>query len=157
MNKLLSSSRYLAWIGVLALLITSLAAFCWGVSKMVDALILTFSTLGHDPGIIIAFVEIVDSFLVATTLLIFSLGLYELFIGELGLPKWMIVHNLHDLKVRLGSMLVLVMAVTFLEKLVEWKSALETLFFALAIAVISAILIVFGFLRDKDGKDTPSA
>jgi uncharacterized membrane protein YqhA len=152
MNKLLSSSRYFAWIGILALLVTALTAFCWGVAKTVYAVVLTFSTQGHDPGIIIALVEIVDAFLVATTLLIFSLGLYELFIGELGLPRWMIIHNLHDLKTRLGSMLVLIMAVKFLEKLVEWKDAQETLFFALGIGAVAAVLIAFGFLRDKEGK-----
>jgi uncharacterized membrane protein YqhA len=149
MNKFLSLSRYLVLIGVLALLLTSLTAFFWGVAKVVEAVTLTFSTLGKDPGIIIALIGIVDAFLVATTLLIFSLGMYELFIGELGLPQWMIVHNLHDLKTRLGSMLVLVMAVKFLEKLVEWKDARETLFFGLAIAVISAVLIAFGVLREK--------
>jgi uncharacterized membrane protein YqhA len=93
--------------------------------------------------------EIVDAFLVATTLLIFSQGLYELFIGELGLPQWMIIHDLHDLKTRLGSMLVLVMAVKFLEKLVEWKDAIDTLYFGLAIALVSATLIAFGLLGEK--------
>ena len=149
MNKILSSTRYLSWIGVISLLVASLAAFCWGVAKTVTTIILVVSSLGHDPGIILALMEIVDAFLVATTLLIFSQGLYELFIGELGLPQWMIIHDLHDLKTRLGSMLVLVMAVKFLEKLVEWKDAIDTLYFGLAIALVSATLIAFGLLGEK--------
>jgi uncharacterized membrane protein YqhA len=60
------------------------------------------------------------------------------------------IHNLHDLKSKMGGLLVLVMAVKFLEKLAEWKNGQETLFFALAIAVIAAALITFSVLGGKD-------
>ncbi len=150
MRKFLASTRYLIIIAVLALLLASLAAFGWGVSEAVAAVWLVITSLGREPGIIIALIEVVDAFLVATTLLIFALGLYELSVGELKLPKWMIVHNLHDLKSKLGSMLVMVMAVKFLEKLAAWQDALQSLFFALAIASISAVLIAFSRLSDKD-------
>ena len=104
------------------------------------------------PGFIghVALVEVVDAFLVAMALLVFSLGLYELIIGELNLPPWMAVHNLHDLKSKLSSLLVLVMAVKFLEKLAEWKNGLETLYFALAIAVVAAILVAFNVFGVKE-------
>lgn len=150
MGKFLAGTRYLALIGVLALLVATLAAFGWGIAKTVEAVSLVVSSLGSDPGIIISLVEIVDAFLVAMALLIFSIGIYELFIGELGVPNWMKIHNLHDLKTRLGSILILVMAVKFLEKLAEWKNPQETLFFALSIALISGILIAFGILREKE-------
>ena len=150
MGKLLAGSRYLVLIGVLAMLVGALAGFGWGVAKTVEAISLVITSLGKDPGIIIALVEIVDAFLVATALLIFALGLYELSVGPLNLPEWMVVHNLHDLKAKLGSVLVLVMAVKFLEKLAGWKDAQETLFFALAIAAISAVLIAFSALGGKD-------
>ena len=52
----------------------------------------------------------------AMALLLFG-HIYELLIGELSVPAWMKIHDLHDLKTRLGSILVLVMAVKFLEKL----------------------------------------
>ena len=150
MSKFLASTRYLVLIGVLALLAAALAAFGWGAVKTVDAIGLIVTSLGEDPGIIIALVEVVDAFLVATALLIFSLGLYELTVGELKLPSWMVVHSLHDLKTRLASILILVMAVKFLEKLAEWRDARETLFFALAIAVISGVLIAFGAFKEKE-------
>lgn len=150
MNKFLSSTRFLAIVGVFSLLVAALAAFGWGVAKTVDAVILVVSSLGRDSSIIIVLIEVVDAFLVATALLIFSLSIYELFIGELGLPQWMVVHDLHGLKTRLGSILVLVMAVKFLEKLAEWKNAQDTLFFALGIAAISAVLIAFGVFKGKE-------
>ena len=150
MGKFLTSTRYLALIGVLALLVAAFAAFGWGIAKTAEAVSLVVSSLGSDPGIIISLVEIVDAFLVAMALLIFSIGIYELFIGELGVPDWMKIHNLHDLKTRLGSILILVMAVKFLEKLAEWKNPQDTLFFALSITLISGILIAFGILREKE-------
>ncbi len=150
MKKILSSSRFLAYIGVFSLMVAALAAFGWGVAKTVDAVILVVSSLGRDVNIIIALIEVVDAFLVATALLIFSVSIYELFIGELGLPEWMVVHDLHGLKTRLGSILVLVMAVKFLEKLAEWKNAQDTLFFALGIAAISAVLIAFSAFKGKE-------
>ena len=150
MKKVLTSTRYLALIGVLALLVAALAAFGWGIAKTVEAVDLVISSLGRDPGIIISLVEIVDAFLVAMALLIFSIGIYELFVGELDVPVWMKIHDLHDLKTRLGSILILVMAVKFLEKLAEWKNAQDILFFALAIALVSAVLIAFSALREKE-------
>jgi uncharacterized membrane protein YqhA len=150
MKKFLAGTRYLAIIGSLALLVTALAAIAWGVIRMVDAIQLIITSLGHDPGITIALVEVVDAFLVASTLLVFSLGIYELMIGELPVPEWMQVHNLHDLKAKLGGMLILIMAVKFLEKLVNWQDARDTLFFALAIAAVSAVLITFSQFGGKD-------
>jgi uncharacterized membrane protein YqhA len=150
MAKFVSATRFLAILAVISLLLAALAAFGWGVSNTVEAVALVITSLGRDAGIIVALVKVVDAFLVAIALLIFSLGLYELVIGELKLPAWMVVHNLHDLKAKLGSLLVLVMAVKFLEKLAEWKDARETLFFALSIAVIAAVLIAFSILGGKE-------
>jgi uncharacterized membrane protein YqhA len=150
MNKFLSSTRYILVVGVLALLVASLTAFGWGVVKTVDAVRLVITSTAKGPGITIALIEVVDAFLIATAILIFAFGLYELFISDLSIPDWMQIHNLHDLKAKLAGVLVLVMAVKFLEKLVEWKDARETFFFALAIAFISAALIAFSAFGGKD-------
>jgi uncharacterized membrane protein YqhA len=150
MNKFLSSTRYIILLGVFSLLGAALAAFGWGIVKTVDAIALVITSVAKDPGITIALIEVVDAFLIATAILIFALGLFELFIADLSLPDWIQIHNLHDLKAKLGGVLVLVMAVKFLEKLAEWKNAQETLFFALAIAVISAALIAFSAFGGKD-------
>lgn len=150
MSKLLEKSRYLAIIGVLALLVASLAAFGWGTMKMVTTVMLIVESLGQDAGITVELIEIVDSFLIATALLIFAVGLYELFIGEVKAPEWMLPHNLHDLKAKLSSMIVLVMGVKFLGKLVEVKDYDSLLKFGAAVALVSAVLIAFGVFGHKD-------
>jgi uncharacterized protein (TIGR00645 family) len=150
MGKLIESSRYLTIIGVLALLLSSLGAFGWGAVKAIKALVIIISSYGQNPDIVIALVEVVDSLLVATILLIFAANMYELFIADLNLPDWITAHNLHELKTKLSSVIVLVMAVKFLEHLVEWKDPYNTLLFGLAIAVVSAILIAFTYFGGRD-------
>jgi uncharacterized membrane protein YqhA len=98
----------------------------------------------------VAFIELMDAFLIATGLLIFALGLYELFVHDLTLPEWLTLHNLHDLKARLSSVIVLVMTVAFLEHLVEWQDPQGTLFFGIAVTVVSAALIAFSKLGEKE-------
>jgi uncharacterized membrane protein YqhA len=150
MKFILEKSKYLALIGVVALLLAAVAAFAWGTLKTVDTVSLVVSSLGRDKAITVELIEIVDSFLIATALLIFSVSLYELFIGKLDLPEWMLAHDLHELKTKLSSMVVLVMAVKFLEKLLDVKDAASLLQIGVAITLMSAVLIAFGYFGKKD-------
>jgi uncharacterized membrane protein YqhA len=150
MSKILVSSRYLAIIGVICLLFGALAAFGWGALKTYYTIMVIIKSAGEAPAITIELIELVDAFLIATALLIFPASLYELFIGEVALPEWMLAHNLHELKTKLSSMVVLVMAVKFLEKLVETKDAVDLLYRGIATALISAVLIAFGYFGTKD-------
>jgi len=150
LKTILEKSRYLAIIGVVSLLIAALAAFAWGTLKTVTATLLVIRSAGRDAGITLELIEIVDIFLIATAILIFAASLYELFIGELNLPEWMLAHNLYDLKGKLSSMIVLVMAVKFLGKLQETKDTEALLQTGIAISVVSAVLIAFGYFGKKD-------
>lgn len=150
MSKLLEKSRYLAIIGVLGLLAATLAAFVWGVFQTTHALVLIAESQGKDVGITVALIEIVDSFLIATTLLIFSVNLYELFIADVDVPEWMVSHDLYELKTKLSSMIILVMAVKFVEKLVDIKNYSDLLQFGAAITLVSGALIAFGYFGHKD-------
>lgn len=141
MVKLLEKSRYLSIIGIVSLLLASLAAFLWGAVKTTNTLVTIVSSIGQDPYITVALIELMDSFLIATGLFIFAISLFELFIARLPLPAWMLAHNLQELKEKMGGIIILVMAVKFLEHLVEWKDPLDSLFFAIAMAVVSAALI----------------
>ncbi|MFZ5878155.1 MAG: YqhA family protein [Chloroflexota bacterium] len=150
MKTILEKSRYLAFIGIVSLLMAALAAFAWGTLRTFHAVMLVIESLGADAAITIEFIEIVDSFLIATAILIFAVSLYELFIGDINLPEWMLAHNLHDLKAKLSSMVVLVMGVKFLQKLVDYKDAEDLLHVGLSIAAVSAALIAFGYFGKKD-------
>ena len=150
MKFILEKSKYLALVGVIALLFAAVAAFAWGTFKTVNTIFLIFSSQGMDKAITVELVEIVDSFLIATAVLIFATSLYELFIDKLDLPEWMLAHDLYDLKTKLSSMIVLVMAVKFLEKLLDVKDANALLQIGIATALMSAVLIAFGYFAKKD-------
>ena len=118
MEKLLQKSKSLVLIAVVSLLAASVAAFIWETVKtffVIKGLIVTY---GKDPFSLVAIIELMDIFLIATALFIFSVGLYELFIKDIVLPDWLVIRSLHDLKIKLSSVIVLVMAVTFLKHLV---------------------------------------
>jgi len=150
MGKILEKSRYMTIAGVLSLLVAALVAFVWGIFQTIHAAVLIIETQGGDPGITVALIEIVDAFLIATTLLIFSVNLYELFVADVSVPDWMVAHDLYELKTKLSSMIVLVMAVKFAEKLVEVKNYSDLLYFGTAISLVSVTLIAFGYFGHKD-------
>jgi uncharacterized membrane protein YqhA len=108
------------------------------------------ASYGQDPYIAISLIELVDSFLIATVLFVFAVSMYELFINPLPLPDWMLAHNLQELKDKLGGVIILVMVVTFLEHLVEWKDPYDSMLFAVAVAVVSLVLIALGRFGTKD-------
>jgi uncharacterized membrane protein YqhA len=150
MKLLLEKSRYLALIGVFSLLIAAVAAFTWGTLKTAAAILLVIQSMGKEASITVEFIEIVDAFLIATAILIFAVSLYELFIDKLDLPEWMLAHNLYELKGKLSSMIVLVMGVKFLQKLLEMKDTEDLLRTGIATALMSAVLIAFGYFGKKD-------
>jgi uncharacterized membrane protein YqhA len=83
MKKLLVSSQFIVLIGVIFILIASLAEFIdasWLTIKLITNLLQHYEN-GH--GSQVKFIQLMDNYLIATGLLIFSLGLYQLFIEPL--------------------------------------------------------------------------
>ncbi|MDV2989858.1 MAG: YqhA family protein [Dehalogenimonas sp.] len=148
-KAVLEKSKYITLVAVFSLLAASLVAFILGLIQSVRILIDLFANFGINGTDIIPLIEIMDIFLIATVLLIFAFGLYELFIGDLKLPEWLIIKNLHDLKTKLSSIVIMVMAIIFLKHLVLWEDPQGTLFFGLAVAVVAATLIAFNQTGDK--------
>lgn len=94
-------------------------------------------------------VEVVDGYLLATVMLIFSLGLYELFISDIdqahgskSSSKILIVNNLDDLKSRLAKVILMIMIVTLFEEALNMKMStpLDLVYLGASIALISLAL-----------------
>lgn len=149
LKRLVESSRYLVVLGVLCSLLASGAAFLWGTWKT-GTLMWNLAANGGDiPHLAVRLIELMDKFLIATGLYIFAVGLHDLFLGELNLPKWLDIHDLHDIKSRIISILVLVMGIVFVEHLVQWEKPVETLAFGAAIAVVILALLTFNRFSEK--------
>lgn len=150
MDALLNYSRKFVLIAVIALFALSLAAFILGAVSVFTTIRGLIET-SENTDAAIRFIELMETFLIATGLLIFAIGLYELFIREVAvMPVWLEIKNLHDLKAKLGGIVVLVMAITFLKHFVRWEDPLGTLFFATSTAVVASALVAFSHFGGKD-------
>lgn len=150
MKWLVERSRYLSMVGIVSLLVGVIAALYVGAEKTVKVVQIAF--LHHEsnnPTLYVLF-EALDSFLVAVALLVIAVSLYELFIGELEVPDWMLVKNLNELKAKFGFVLIPVMAVKFVQKLLESASALDTLYYGTAVALVALSLTAFNYVSEKE-------
>ena len=150
MVQIFRISRWVVILGVISLLLSALAAFGWSVAKTIDAIALIVASYGHDNGIAIALVSVVDTVLIGSVLFVSAASIYEIFIDKLDLPSGMLAHNLSELKSKLGAILVLIMALKFVEHLVEWKDAMNTLLYAIGIGIVSAALIALSYFGSKE-------
>lgn len=103
------------------------------------------------PGIIARIVEIIDGYLLATIMLIFAFGLYELFISRIDAAedsefanRVLLIRSFDDLKDRLAKVVFLVLVVKFFEHALrmEFASSLELLYLALGIALIAVGIVL---------------
>jgi uncharacterized membrane protein YqhA len=94
-------------------------------------------------------VKIVDGYLLATVLLIFALGLYELVVGKIraaqdgrGPEGVLVIRSLDDLKNRLAKVILMILVVTFFERVnaVRTATAMDLLLFAGGIALVGLAL-----------------
>jgi uncharacterized membrane protein YqhA len=148
LRPVLTSSRYLVLAAVVGALVAAIALFAYGVAETFVVLAETLakgevSSKGAKAHTL-AFIEIVDLFLLGTVLLMIALGLYELFIdANLALPEWLHFRTFDDLKHKLVGVVIVVLAVLFLGFVVSGTDAGELLSIGAAIAMVIAALSYF--------------
>lgn len=107
-------------------------------------------------------VEVVDGYLLATFMLIFSLGLYELFVSDIDeahgsrtSSKILVINNLDDLKQRLAKVVLMIMIVNVFEKALKipMTQPLDLLYLSGAIALIG-VALYFTHASESHGKDS---
>ena len=156
---LLWNSRLLVFVAVIGSLLSSLAIF---YMTAVDVSVMVSHVLHYGSSELASgerelmraetvkhVVEIVDGFLLSTVLLIFSMGLYELFISKIEqasdsehASSVLVVENLDDLKSRLAKVIMMILIVRFFEFAIETKftSATDLLMFGGGIAFLGLAL-----------------
>ena len=152
MKWLVEKSRYLALFSVFGLLAGAFLSLFWGLFKTFETFKLTFTHYADGDYKLISLFDCLDSFLVSAALLVLGISLYELFIGELDVPDWMLVKDLNELKAKFTFVIVPVLAVKFVEKLLQSENALETLYYGIAVALVSASLSAFNLVSQKEKK-----
>lgn len=156
-EKLLWNSRFMVLVAVLSSLLLSLVLF---VVTTIDVLSL-FIHAGEYLGVTIEArkilkiemiahtVSAIDGFLLATILLIFALGLYELFISDIDdaknsgcSVKVLVINSLDDLKSKLAKVILMILVVTFFEVSLSmiFTGALDLVYFSFGILMVSLAL-----------------
>jgi uncharacterized membrane protein YqhA len=101
-------------------------------------------------------VEVIDGYLLATIMLIFAFGLYELFISRINAAEGnnmasriLLIHSLDDLKDRLAKVVLLILVVKFFKHALHLSFSLpvDLLYLSIGIALIAGAL----YLSHKAG------
>jgi uncharacterized membrane protein YqhA len=148
-ERSLAASLLLAIIPVGVLVLAALGAFVYGAAVFVDSIVEISRhpfPVSHQVGL---FLLDIDLFLIGATLLISAVGFYELFIreihvdGVMKMPAWLEMRDLNDLKGRVIAMIVMVLAVSFVELAVDAPNGLQILELGGGVAVVILALTVF--------------
>jgi uncharacterized membrane protein YqhA len=161
-ERILAVSRLLVLIPVIFLVLDAAASFVYGADILVRTLTEVIGEPAHVGARLGRFLVVMDTFLVGVTLMILAFGFYELFVPtreregqKFWLPAWLEMHDLEDLKARVVSMLILVAAITFVDRLVESQNQQEILFLGVGVSIIIVALTAFlwfGRSRPPGGK-----
>ena len=158
-ENVLWSTRFIVLTAVIVSLLSSIALFYmtsvdafYMLKHLVDyaspTITETMRNEIHD-ATITHIVEIVDGYLLAAVLLIFGLGLYELFISKIDpassdsrSSNILLISSLDDLKNRLAKVILMILIVNFFEHVInqQFKTALELFYLAGGIALIGLAL-----------------
>jgi uncharacterized membrane protein YqhA len=167
-EKMLWNSRFIVLSAVIASLAAALAMF---YMASVDAVYMISHLVEYaSPGLtgeervalrsttVTHVVEIVDGYLLATVLLIFALGLYELFISKINHAEGsesasnvLMITSLDDLKSRLAKVVMMILVVRYFEFALgmSFTSPLDLLLFASGIALLG-LALYFSHMADKN-------
>lgn len=153
----LARSRYLILIAVAGSFLAATTLLAYGGIEVVVliAQAITYGEVSQKgaKSLALAFIEMVDLFLLGTVFYIVALGLYELFIDdELPLPQWLEIHDLDGLKNKLVGVVIVVLAVLFLGQVVTWDGERDLLGYGASIALIIAALTYFLGSKGKKGE-----
>ena len=101
----------------------------------------------------------VDLYLIGVVMLLFSFGLYELFISDIDVAKdkddednqLLAIHSLDQLKDKISKVIVMVLVVGFFQKVghTEYVGALDLLYLALSITAVAVGLYFLGKVGKK--------
>lgn len=106
-------------------------------------------------------VEVVDGYLLATVMLIFSLGMYELFISDIdqahgskASSKILVIGSLDDLKSRLAKVILMILIVTLFQEAINMKltTPLDLVYLGASIALI-ALALYFSHAAEPDHRE----
>ncbi|WOT04747.1 YqhA family protein [Shewanella youngdeokensis] len=158
-ERFLWGSRLSVMVGVLSCILGAFAVFAMGLKdvfhmvQLVWEYVLTGSH-GIRNELVMVVIEILDTFLLGSVLIIFAFGLYELFISNLNEAsqsepgdKILIITSIDSLKSKLGKVILMMLIIKVFSFFAEMKPAtsIELLYMG-----ITVVLIAWSLKLSKD-------
>lgn len=164
-EKVIYGCRFLAFFAVWGSLVGSLLCFIKGSTYVVASFMDYYVKQGK---VIMTLVEAIDIYLLGTVMMVFGMGLYELFVSNLdsatsphsrsnlfGIfplkerPPWLEIKSVNALKTKLGHVIVMILLVGLLEKsrIVEIITTGDLLCFSASILLSSGSLYLLSRLN----------
>lgn len=160
-ESLLWKSRFIV---ILAVIFSFLGSVILFVIASVDVIHVTAYVFKHawaevhpehfHTDIVTGVIEAIDLYLIAVVLLLFSFGIYELFIGKIRAAdatesnSILVINSLDQLKDKLAKVIIMVLVVNYFQRVLHtsYTTPLELLYFSLAIVGLAVGLYFTGKL-----------
>jgi uncharacterized membrane protein YqhA len=142
-KRVLDRAPLLAVVGVVGLAVTSVVTSVWTVAKTVQLVVDLLDGGWRDDASIVDLLVVVEGYLLAVVQVIIAVGLYELFVGDLDVPDWLVARSFDDLKAWLVDSLVVFVAIKGVERLVATKDPMDALTNSGAVAILLVALTIF--------------
>ena len=158
-------TRFLVLSAVIFGLIGALVLFVVASMDIYGVAVYAFNTIvthahpeNFHEDIVSGIIGAVDLYLIAVVMLIFSFGVYELFISPIDHSdeakndsKILSITTLDQLKDKIAKVIVMVLVVNFFQRVLHTKydGALEMLYFALAVTALAVGLFFLGKVGKK--------
>lgn len=159
-RQVLSATRLLTLVAVLCSFAGALLMSVLGLANTIQAFAIQLgryqTELPGEEATIVLLIGALDRFLIAIVLLFFGYGIYTLFVrpdttpSELGLPRWLHVERIGQLKQTLAEVIIVVLFVLFLRVALEtfvasdpemsWLDAATFLLLPTAIVLLAGAL-----------------
>ena len=146
-ERSLWSLRFIVILGVIFGALSAIVLFLAGSREIYDLVVGYIqggSHLSHE-DILIGIIGAVDFYLIGLVLIIFTFGIYELFISDIdiariegGFGSLLDIKNLDDLKNKIIKVIIMVLIVTFFQRILSMKftTSIDMLAMAISICVI---------------------
>ena len=158
-------SRYLTLLAVIGSLVSAIVLFVYGTINVCVAfkgfLHLDVGAGRMEQGEMLAtFVSSVDIYLFAMVLIIFSMGVYELFISKIDpvetrfdtRPSWLRITSIDDLKSSLGKVILMVLIVSVFEHSLSigYERTVDLLYASVAVVLVALALYITHLSNRKE-------
>lgn len=171
LEKVIYGCRFMTFMAVSGSLIGSLLCFIKGCTFVAQSFMEYFA---HSSKVILLLIDAIDVYLLGTVMLVFGMGLYELFISNLDTvksqsenetpytsslfgmfilkarPKWLDITTVNELKTKVGHVIVMLLLIGLLEKsmIAVIQSPLDLLCFSASVLLSSGCLLLLSKLKD---------